>query len=204
VGGWDPHNVTEDADLGLRLARHGFDTATLDSRTYEEANTRLLNWIRQRARWLKGFLATWLVHMRQPGRLLAEVGPAGFWTAQAMTIGVFASALLHPLCIVGTILIYLAEPTLASDAGMALIGLAGLNLLILVAGYAVTMIIAVRALRQRGIAGWHVPILTMPAYWLLMSVAAWYALWQFAVAPFHWNKTEHGLSYVQKRRRKSG
>ena len=102
MGAWDPFNVTEDADLGLRLARHGYDTGTLDSLTYEEANTRLPNWMRQRARWLKGFLATWLVHMRHPARLMREVGPAGFWVAQAVTLGVFASALLHPLCLLAT------------------------------------------------------------------------------------------------------
>ncbi len=82
AGGWDPYNVTEDADLGLRLARLGYDCATLDSFTHEEANTRLLNWMKQRARWLKGFLATWFVHMREPLAFLREVGPAGFWAAQ--------------------------------------------------------------------------------------------------------------------------
>ena len=118
VGGWDPFNVTEDADLGLRLARHGYDTGTLDSLTYEEANTRLPNWMRQRARWLKGFLATWLVHMRDPARLMREVGPAGFWVAQAVTIGVFASALLHPLCLVAT-LVLLSPSSRAAGTGRA-------------------------------------------------------------------------------------
>ena len=200
VGAWDPHNVTEDADLGLRLARHGFDTGTLDSRTYEEATVKLLNWMRQRARWFKGFLATWLVHMREPRRFLTQVGPAGFWAAQACTLGVFASALLHPLCMAATVLLFLIEPGLPPGASIALIVMSGLNLLILVSGYAVTMVLGRRALAGLGIYGWTVPILTMPVYWLLMSAAAWLALWQFIVAPFHWNKTEHGLSSFQKRK----
>jgi glycosyltransferase XagB len=66
AGAWDAYNVTEDADLGIRLARLGFDTDTITSCTYEEANVSLRNWMRQRTRWMKGFLATWLVHMREP------------------------------------------------------------------------------------------------------------------------------------------
>ena len=31
LGGWDAHNVTEDADLGMRLARHGYRTELIDT-----------------------------------------------------------------------------------------------------------------------------------------------------------------------------
>jgi glycosyltransferase XagB len=196
VGAWDPFNVTEDADLGLRLARHGYQTGTLVSFTYEEANIRLSNWMRQRARWLKGFLATWLVHMRDPFRLLRELGPSGFWAAQAITIGVFASALLHPICLVVTVVLALMSPGLPETAGLILVTIAGLNLFVFIAGYVIAIILARDALRRRGIAGWHGTIATMPVYWLLMSAAAWLALWQFIFAPFHWNKTEHGLSAI--------
>jgi cellulose synthase/poly-beta-1,6-N-acetylglucosamine synthase-like glycosyltransferase len=189
--------VTEDADLGLRLARFGYRTGTLDSFTHEEANTRLLNWMRQRGRWLKGFLMTWLVHMRAPGRLWAELGPAGFWTAQAVTLGVFASALLHPLCLVGTVMIYLMVPGLPPSAGLALVSLAGLNLFVLVAGYGISLFLAARAMRLRGMQRRWVTLLSMPMYWLMISAAAWYALWQFVTCPHYWNKTEHGLSRVK-------
>jgi glycosyltransferase XagB len=202
VGGWDPFNVTEDADLGLRLARHGYETGTLDSLTYEEANTSLPNWMRQRARWLKGFLATWLVHMRDPARLMRELGPAGFWTAQAVTIGVFASALLHPLCLVATFVLLVLYPVLPAGAGPAVIAIAGVNLLVFIAGYVLGIALTRDALRLRGIFGWRGTLATMPLYWLLMSGAAWLALWQFITAPFHWNKTEHGLSSFQGARRK--
>lgn len=198
VGAWDPFNVTEDADLGIRLARQGYETAVLGSLTYEEANTQLANWLRQRARWLKGFFATWLVHMRHPARLLRELGPAGFWTMQAMTLGVFASALLHPLCMALTIVLLITHPVLPVGAGVGLILLAGLNLFILLAGYGLAIALARRGLHRRGIFGWLGTLVTMPAYWLLMSAAAWMALWQFIRAPFHWNKTEHGLSRFQQ------
>ncbi len=204
AGGWDPFNVTEDADLGLRLARLGLETATLDSLTYEEANTQLPNWMRQRARWLKGFLATWLVLMREPRRLLRELGPAGFWSAQVVTVGVFASALLHPLCLLATIGLFIAGPSLPEGAGPGLLALAGLNLLVFVSGYATSFMLTRRALRQRGFAGWAGTLATLPVYWLLMSAAAWLALWQFIVQPFHWNKTQHGLSRSQRLRRPRG
>ena len=194
AGAWDPFNVTEDADLGLRLARMGYDAETLDSVTLEEANTRLRNWMRQRARWLKGFLATWLVHMREPARLLQELGPAGFWTAQAVTMGVFASVLLHPFCLVPTLWLMMSQPLAPAGAGIAVLAAAALNLLVLVAGYALSILLTWKALTRRGIAQRWATLLTLPFYWLLMSGAAWLALWQFLSAPFHWNKTEHGLS----------
>ncbi len=202
VGAWDPFNVTEDADLGLRLARAGYETATLAARTYEEANGQPVNWLNQRTRWLKGFLATWLVHMRRPVRLLEDLGPSGFWAAQALTIGIFGSALLHPICMAVTLALFILQPGLPAGASYFIITLTGLNLLVLVSGYGVAIIAGRRALYQLGITGWIFPLATMPIYWLLMSVAAWAALWQFIVAPFHWNKTEHGLSSFQRRRRK--
>jgi cellulose synthase/poly-beta-1,6-N-acetylglucosamine synthase-like glycosyltransferase len=197
VGAWDPYNVTEDADLGLRLARLGYDTGVLDSFTYEEANTRLGNWMRQRARWLKGFLMTWLVHMREPALLLRELGPSGFWAAQVLTLGVFASVLLHPVCMAATLVLWVMYPSLPRDAGVVFFLLAGVNLLVLVSGYAISIVLTRRALRKQGIAGWHFTLVTMPLYWILMSFAAWLALWQFFTRPFHWNKTEHGLSSVR-------
>ncbi|MEI8177988.1 glycosyltransferase family 2 protein [Aestuariivirga sp.] len=197
VGAWDPYNVTEDADLGLRLARLGYDTGVLDSFTFEEANTRLGNWIRQRARWLKGFLMTWLVHMREPERLMREMGPSGFWAAQVLTLGVFASVLLHPLCMAATVVLWVIYPTFPRDAGAVFLLLSGINLSVLVAGYAISITLTRRALLKHGVAGAHVTLATMPLYWILMSFAAWLALWQFFTRPFHWNKTEHGLSSVQ-------
>ena len=201
AGAWDAHNVTEDADLGIRLARLGYDTDTIASRTCEEANVSTGNWICQRARWMKGFLATWLVHMREPVTALRDLGPAGFWSMQAMTIGVFASALVHPLCLIATLALAALHPRLPDAATTPMILLAGLNLLVFVLGYAVTMIAGGRALRRYRIKGWGIYLCTMPVYWFLMSAAAWLALWQFVVAPFHWNKTVHGLSTQRRSRR---
>ena len=194
IGGWDPYNVTEDADLGLRLARLGYRTGVLDSHTFEEATTQFMNWLRQRARWIKGFMQTWLVHMRNPLRATRELGLAGFWILQAFTAGIFVSALFHPFFIAVT-LWYLASGPL--NPSFLLTVLNCLNLGLFALGYCVTMLAGCIALRKRGLGGWWFTIATMPVYWLLISVAAWLALWQFIFAPFTWNKTEHGLSKLQ-------
>jgi len=195
VGGWDPHNVTEDADLGFRLARLGYHTSTLDSTTYEEANTALRNWLQQRARWFKGFLQTWLVHMRRPLALIEEVGVAGFMTLQASVLGVVISAALYPLFLASTVY-HIASAAFQKDAmtfafaSLAeafYIGLFMLGLTVMIYSGAV-------ALKRKGIIGWWLALASMPVYWLLASFAAWIAIWQFAFNPFHWNKTRHGLS----------
>ena len=97
LGGWDAHNVTEDADLGMRLARAGLRCDVVSSTTLEEANCRFTPWIRQRSRWLKGYMMTWLCHMRAPGRLWRDLGPAGFLGFQVLLAGGVVSYLAVPL-----------------------------------------------------------------------------------------------------------
>ena len=194
IGGWDPYNVTEDADLGLRLARLGFRTGVLDSFTYEEANTQLMNWLRQRARWIKGFMQTWLVHMRNPVKTAAELGPAGFWAFQSVTAGIVVSAIFYPFLSALAIWLLLVSP---QSSDLLTGSLKALNLEVFTLGFGVSMLAGAKALRQRGLYGWWFTIASMPVYWLLISVAAWLALWQFIFSPFTWNKTEHGLSKLQ-------
>jgi cellulose synthase/poly-beta-1,6-N-acetylglucosamine synthase-like glycosyltransferase len=194
AGAWDAFNVTEDADLGVRLARLGLGAATLASLTYEEASLGLGNWLGQRSRWLKGFLQTWLVHMRSPRRLLREVGWAGFWVSQSFTAGLVISALFHPFCLALTIWLIVTGRAFADSAGFFATMVAGLNLAVLVLGHGVSILAGRKALRRKGIGGWYFTLATMPLYWLLISIAAWAALWQFIVSPFYWNKTRHGLS----------
>jgi cellulose synthase/poly-beta-1,6-N-acetylglucosamine synthase-like glycosyltransferase len=193
-GGWDPFNVTEDADLGLRLARLGFRCDVLASETLEEANLELGNWLRQRRRWLKGFLQCWLVHMREPFRLYRELGTEGFWTAQCLTVGVFGSALFHPFLLAFSI--WSLSPgniTMLPNTVFSHL-LAGTSFAVLLGGYVVSMAMAAQGLARQGMKkSWRV-IASLPCYWLLMSVAAWLAVWDFAIRPFHWHKTRHGFS----------
>ncbi len=193
-GGWDPFNVTEDADLGIRFSRSGYRSGVLNSSTFEEANPHLGNWLKQRRRWLKGFLQTWLVHMRNPIELFRELGASGFWIIQGMTIGIFVSALLHPLLLAHSIWQLLPRQIAASGDSMATTVAASACLAMLLAGYIVAGLTARLGLRRIGIFSCWKILAGVPAYWLLMSLAAWMALWDFIVAPFHWHKTRHGLS----------
>jgi glycosyltransferase XagB len=201
VGGWDPFNVTEDADLGLRLARMGYRTETLDSTTYEEANTALANWLKQRRRWLKGFLQTWLVHNRHPIDGLRTHGVGGFLTMQCMTLGVFASALLHPLLFASGIWCLLPNQLKDAQASPWTTTLSGLDLFLLLAGYVTAAIAMKRAMKRAGLPAWSRLAVTLPAYWCLLSIAAWLSVFDFIVAPFHWHKTEHGITRLTRPRR---
>jgi len=97
VGAWDAHNVTEDADLGMRLARFGYRTEVMQSVTMEEANGEALSWIKQRSRWIKGYMVTWATHMQNPRSLLQDLGLAGFLTFQLLLLGGVTSYLSIPI-----------------------------------------------------------------------------------------------------------
>jgi cellulose synthase/poly-beta-1,6-N-acetylglucosamine synthase-like glycosyltransferase len=191
---WDPFNVTEDADLGIRLARNGYRCAMLGSTTYEEAPAGFMSWLRQRTRWLKGYMQTWLVHMRDPRALWRELGPRGFLAFQIMVAGTLLSALVHPwfYALAGFDLAtrgLLGLPESPFGWPFWLIACFDLSM-----GYLASMVLGVLTLRRRGYASLLAQIPLMPIYWLLISAAAYRALWQFATARFEWEKTEHGLA----------
>lgn len=199
IGGWDPFNVTEDADLGLRLARRGYRTELLDSTTFEEANCRAGNWIRQRSRWMKGYMQTWLVHMREPGAFYRVAGWRGFLATQLFVAGNVFSALINP------ILWAVFALWLATHAGIISAIFPGpllaLNLFALLAGNFFFIYLAVIAPLKRGWVELSPSALFAPAYWLLTSFAAYKALWQLATRPSFWEKTEHVLSAAARERR---
>ena len=191
---WDPFNVTEDADLGMRLARNGYRCQVLNSTTYEEAPARLMWWLRQRTRWLKGYVQTWLVHMRNPTALWRELGPSGFFAFQIVVGGTILSALAHPwfyalACIELADGGVLARPGSVFGWPFWLIAMFDLS-----AGYLAAMGLGLLAVHRRGYGALLLQIPLMPLYWLLISAAAYRALWQFITARFEWEKTEHGLS----------
>ena len=194
AGGWDPYNVTEDADLGMRLARLGYRAAVIHSTTYEEAPARIRPWIRQRTRWFKGWMQTWLVHMRDPARAARELGVAGFLAFQLVVGGTVLSALVHPLFLAAAG--YLFATGQLFDTGGSLFGTALLCLYMaaFVSGYLTSAALALIGLKRRGLTreGWV--LLLMPLHWLLLSAAAWRAVHQLARNPFHWEKTAHGLA----------
>ena len=200
LGCWDPFNVTEDADLGIRLARFGWFADVLDSSTFEEANNDLANWMSQRARWLKGWIQTWFVHMRNPVQLWKQLGGVGFITMQVIMAGIVVSTLVHPIFLVITIWAIGSGQFLPIEQNWWVVLVSGTGLAVLLVGYGVTLFAGWLALGKRGLGQLWPSVLAMPVYWLLISVGGWLALKQFITHPFHWNKTKHGISKVIPRR----
>jgi glycosyltransferase XagB len=192
VGGWDPFNVTEDADLGLRFASCGYHVGVIDSVTYEEANSQAGNWIRQRSRWIKGYMQTWLVNMRHPVALCRRVGWKGFLTLQLFIGGGVISALSYPFLALAFLywLITRGE-ALRPFFPPAVLLVSVLNLIM---GNSCLVYLSMLAVAKRRHFDLLPHALTVPAYWLLLSVAAYKGLWQLIHNPFFWEKTTHGIS----------
>jgi glycosyltransferase XagB len=190
IHGWDPFNVTEDADLGIRLARLGLRVRTLDSTTYEEATNTLPNWLRQRTRWLKGYMQTWLVHMRSPTQLMRNAGLGGFFGFQLFVGGTVLSALLNPvLWSIFALSFFVDIPVMGFLS--ATHTLSGLSLLL---GNVLFAYLAMLGPYRRGWLDLSPFALLVPLYWLMISAAAYRALWQLIRDPWLWEKTPHGTS----------
>ncbi|MEG6508562.1 glycosyltransferase family 2 protein [Methyloligella sp. 2.7D] len=192
LSAWDAYNVTEDADLGIRLARAGYRCGTLASTTYEEAPARLWAWVKQRTRWMKGYLQTWLVHMGRPVALWRELGPKRFAGFQLMVGGTLLSVLIHPWFYALAGYDLLRGAFFAAPANLLATPLWGLALLDVTIGYGAAMALGFAAARRRGAYRLIPHVALMPLYWLLISFAAYRALWQFLTGRFTWEKTEHG------------
>ncbi len=199
LGGWDPYNVTEDADLGMRLARFGYRSEMIDSTTLEEAPTRIGAWLRQRTRWFKGWIQTWLVHMRQPRRLLRELGLPGFLTFQLIVGGNALAALVHPLFMGGLVYSVMSGVPMWRGDGAVVPVLAALYGTTVIIGYLTSAFLGWLGLLRRGLLSSAWVLFLTPLHWLLLSLAAWRALFQLVVAPYRWEKTEHGLARHSRR-----
>lgn len=190
LGGWDAHNVTEDADLGLRLARHGYRCELIDSVTEEEANCRAVPWIRQRSRWLKGYAMTWISHMRTPRKLLHDLGLLKFAGVQILFLGTLSTFLLAPLVWSFWLLPFGLPHPLAGLVPWWLFVLLGSALLLTEIVNIAAGALAVATPRHRWLIPW-VP--TMHFYHPLGAIASWKALVEMVVRPFYWDKTAHGI-----------
>jgi cellulose synthase/poly-beta-1,6-N-acetylglucosamine synthase-like glycosyltransferase len=198
LGGWDAYNVTEDADLGMRIYRAGLRAEVLDSVTYEEAACQPGNWLGQRTRWLKGWMQTYCVHMRQPLRLLRELGWPGFLSVQGHFAGIIVAALVHPWSYV--LIINEAASGSLFDRPETLFGqhILALAFFNLVAGYAASLALGFFVLQGRRTRMLIPQLIFIPFYWLLISAAAYRALYQLATRPHYWEKTEHGVSKIKR------
>ncbi len=195
VGGWDAWNVTEDADLGIRLARFGAKVGALVSDTAEEAPNDLGNWFRQRTRWQKGWMQTLIVHTRRPVRLVRELGLRHALSALLLIGGPVITGLFGPPLLIDALLrgaFELFDPTPVSrfsDVVTYILALLGAQTVIIPAWV---------AMRRRKMSGARFALLTLPAYYALIFLATWVGLIELARRPFHWHKTSHGLAGVRR------
>lgn len=189
---WDPYNVTEDADLGVRITQQGWTVAVVNSTTYEEANVSIPNWIRQRSRWLKGYMQTYLVHMRHPIQFYRKTGAVGFWGFQFFIGGTFMTALLAPIFCIPFVLFTVFKLKSGTDIfPMSIVALNTFNLLLGNGFLIYTYLLCSFKRQYQHLAPYA---LTVPFYWALQSIAAYKGLVQLITKPFYWEKTQHGLS----------
>ncbi|MES5098233.1 glycosyltransferase family 2 protein [Agrobacterium sp. BA1120] len=192
VGAWDPYNVTEDADLGMRLYRLGYYSDVISYQTLEDAPTDILVWLNQRTRWFKGWLQSWLVMMRSPVSVAREMGWKAYMVFHLLIGGMLLSSLMHPLFIL--YLLIMSRTMLIEGIGSipaSQLALFAVDTLNITASYTIFLLMGTRAMieHERGLIGkkW----LATPLYWLMLSVAAWRAVYELKYKPFVWNKTPH-------------
>jgi glycosyltransferase XagB len=194
IGAWDAWNVTEDADMGLRLARCGFEVDCFASTTFEEVNRLPKSWMKQRARWIKGWIQTALLHLRSPCRLYRDLGPSRFTVTILLLVGMVISPLVHPFLLAGTVWTIACGAVIPDEPDLPSALAAGYGAVVFLAGYGVSFASQLKGMAERGLPRSWITIATVPFYWLFISAAAWIAVWEFLRRPFHWHKTEHGLS----------
>jgi glycosyltransferase XagB len=193
LGGWDSWNVTEDADLGLRIARAGLRVGDLPSLTLEEAPVSFSAWLAQRRRWMKGWVQTAIAHASP--NACKSIGQTTYraWLAGMVEVaGVVLSALLYPFFLVHLAVRFHSGSLFEAGSWTQLT----INSLALVLGFfgivalCLPAIIGLKRRRQWMLTPW---LITLPIYLLVVSLAAWMALWDLARRPFHWDKTMHGI-----------
>jgi cellulose synthase/poly-beta-1,6-N-acetylglucosamine synthase-like glycosyltransferase len=192
LGGWDPYNVTEDADLGIRASALGYRVGVVDSTTMEEATSRVGVFIGQRSRWIKGYMQTALVHARRPGHLIAKIGLRRFGAFTLLIAGT-PLTFLGVIPFTGLLIVSFFVPWVDFAAAFPPIVL-WLCLLNFILGNGLMVYLNMMGPYKRGafwLVGWA---LLNPVYWLLHSVASYKALWQLITKPHYWQKTEHGMS----------
>jgi len=191
--GWDPFNVTEDADLGIRLFKQGYKTAIIDSTTLEEANSSLKNWFRQRSRWIKGYMQTYLVHMRNPFGFVKNHGIHAL-IFQLLVGGKIAFMFINPFLWVATISYFvlnsLVGPTIESLYPTPVFYMAVISL---VFGNFLYLYYYMIGCAKRGYWSQIKYVFLIPFYWLMVSFAATIALYQLITKPHYWEKTVHGF-----------
>jgi cellulose synthase/poly-beta-1,6-N-acetylglucosamine synthase-like glycosyltransferase len=194
LGGWDPFNVTEDADLGVRAYAKGYKVAIINSTTYEEANNEPFNWIRQRSRWIKGYMQSYLVHMRNPRKLWQKVGWKGFLGFNFFIGATPITFLVYPILL--SIFLCYVIFDMSSIRAFFPDWVLFMSIFNLMVGNILMIYVNMMAVFKRRYYELILFAIANPIYWLMHSISAYKGLYQLIVKPFYWEKTNHGLSKV--------
>ncbi|MCX8008959.1 MAG: glycosyltransferase [Patescibacteria group bacterium] len=201
--GWDAFNVTEDCDLGIRLVRRGYRTAIIESTTHEEANSDLINWFNQRSRWIKGYIQTYLVHMRNPLSFLSRWREPHALTFQLVVGGKVLALFINPFMWLLTILYFsfrsIVGPAIESLYPAPVFYMAVFSLIFGNFLYMYYYMIGCAKREQYDLIKYA---FLVPIYWLFMSIASWRSLYQILVNPHYWAKTKHGFHLESKKAEK--
>jgi cellulose synthase/poly-beta-1,6-N-acetylglucosamine synthase-like glycosyltransferase len=190
IHAWDPFNVTEDADLGMRLMRYGYRAGTITLPTLEEAPITVWSFIKQRTRWFKGWIQTWLVHSQSPVTLMQDIGFFKFLGFQILTLGMIISSLIYPTLLIS--LFYSIYNLFTYGTNIIERSIFCCDMIMIIMGYLSFALLAHKTLSLRN-KRFLIPYLfSIPFYWLLLSFASWRASIQFFTNPFKWEKTKHG------------
>lgn len=196
LGGWDAFNVTEDCDLGLRLAHFGLKTVILQSTTYEEATSQVKNWIRQRSRWIKGYMQTYLIHIRNPLSDIRNRRWRELFSLYVIVGGKTIFLLINPPMWIMTLMFLIFQPAIYNELFPTLT--LYMSIFCFIAGnffYCYVYMVSCAWRKQYDIVPW---MLLLPIYWVLNSIAAYIAFYELVVRPHYWQKTQHGLHLLNK------
>lgn len=199
--GWDENNVTEDAELGIRIARKGYRVDIIDSTTWEEAVPYIKPWIKQRSRWHKGFLQCFLAHCIHPFGLVKDVG---LWRALSVVL-----VGISPLVIALNLIMWFFtisytmyffgfsffEPlSIMIHEAFSNPWTFYLGLCCFILGNIFWMMCNLSGVIRRGHWGLIKYVLLIIPYWILMSISAWIGIIEIIIKPSYWHKTPHGFS----------
>lgn len=190
--GWDAYNVTEDADLGIRAAAHGWRVSIIPSQTKEEANSQAWNFVRQRSRWIKGYMMTALVRTRHPFELYRTVGIKGFLSFLFLIAGTPFTFLVTPVLWALFLLSVTVQPAWLNSLFAGPWGVLAIVNLLVINAVVIWLNFLACTYEQRSKLVWWT--FMNPLYWLLHSTASYMALYELIVKPHFWQKTNHGLA----------
>jgi glycosyltransferase XagB len=193
VGFWDAYNVTEDADLGLRLARAGFVVKTLASHTFEESPSTFDALVNQRSRWMKGWMQTALTHCRDLRRLHCDLGLVRMLATLAMFAGGFVGSLIGPLLTLVFLQRIVFEDALSPSTPIG-VALCALWCCVALSGVISIFWPLLIGMRRRGLFRLWPALLVAPLWQAMLTLAAWRALFELQSNPYFWRKTDHGLA----------